>query len=599
MTQNLGITLAMSQLSLSLQPATTELSVLRCSLRSFLADLGEPAHDWLLIATELVTNAISAAPAATAIDVEVEVDPRHIHLRVVDEGDGFDLHPPTSVPTSDERGRGLMMVQALSDHFTVETDNGRTIATASRARSGAVPAAQPEANERDRPPIRRVDVAVIGLGSAGEAVATQLAEAGRSVVGFENNRVGGECPFVACVPSKSLLVDAHAARKSENQRSAWLDAVERRERVVNERDDAQHFDALVAAGVSVVRATAHLLDERSVLADGDVWEADHVVLATGSAPVFPDIDGLDRTRVWSPFDALSSPTLPGRVGIVGAGPVGCELADIYRSFGSDVTLVDRSDGLLTDHDREVSKRFEQGLRSLGIDLRLGVEVERIRHGAASDDITYSGPEGTGSFAVDQIIIASGQAPRLPDLGLQNVGLDPDDPPQLDEHRRVPGKSWLSMIGDLNGQNPWTHGANRDAAILAGAILESPWQNASAAMPRATFTDPTAAHVGRAATRENGLIRGVGTHGDVARGTTDELPDGLVVVTVDPATGIVAGCSAVGPLADELIATATSLVHFEIPVERAKTQVFAFPTISQVLEVAIADAADRFARYSGV
>jgi len=587
----------MAQLSLSMIPATTELSVLRRSLRSFLAEIDEPADDWLLIATELVTNAIAAAPNETEIQVELNVEARRISLRVVDMGRGFQLHPKVYVPPSDERGRGLMMVNALADDFSVSIEEGRTIATASKRRidDDSVLAEKLE----DGRPIRRVDVAVIGLGSAGEAVARELSQAGCSVVGFENNRIGGECPFVACMPSKSLLVDAHAARDHDDPRSAWPAAVERRDRIVNGRDDSEHLRGLVDVGVEVVRSTARLVGEHQVEADSTVWHADHVVLATGSSPVFPDIAGLQSDRAWSPFDALSATTRPERVGIIGAGPVGCELADVYKSFGSEVVLLDHSDRLLPDHDAAVAHRFEEGLRSLGIDLQLGVEVDNIRHGGDADEITHSGPSGRTTMAVDQIIVAAGQAPRLPDLGLETIGLDPQDLPALDENRRLSGTSWLSMIGDLNEENPWTHGANRDAAIVAGAILGSPWTTTGSAMPRATFTEPAAAHVGRAATAENDLIRGVGTLADIARSSTDELDDGIVVVAVDPATGVVVGCSAVGPLADELIATATSLVHFEIPIERARTQVFAFPTISQVLEAAIADAADQFIEHTGV
>lgn len=125
----------MSHISLSLQPATAELSTLRRSLRKFFSTMDEPVDDWLLIATELMTNAIAAAPAAMAIEVEVEVKPNRIDLRVVDMGHGFELDPKASVPASDERGRGLMMVSALADDFTVSVENGRTIATASRSRA--------------------------------------------------------------------------------------------------------------------------------------------------------------------------------------------------------------------------------------------------------------------------------------------------------------------------------------------------------------------------------------------------------------------------------------------------------------------------------
>ena len=577
----------MSRLSLSLPATNADLSLLRTTLRDFLINLDEPPDDWLLMATELVTNAVAASPDDASVDVEVEASPERVHLRVVDMGAGFQLEPRASIDIGQHRGRGLMMVNALADELSVETEAGRTTLHASRQRTSADDG------------VRRVDVAVIGLGSAGEELARTLARAGRKVVGFERHRVGGECPFVACMPSKSLLVDAHAARNSIDLDARWRAAIERRDGIVNDRDDREHLEGLTAEGVEVVRATARLTGPRCVEANGVTWRADHVVLATGSQPIFPDIDGLDPTQAWSPFDALAEPSLPDRIGIIGAGPVGCELADVYQSFGSEVTLVDHSDRLLPDHDAEVAHAFESAIRATGIDLHLGVEVRAIVHDEQQDTMIFSGVDGEVSVDVDRIIVASGQAPRLADVGLEHIGLDADDPPELDDHKRVHAKPWLSVIGDLNGENPWTHGANRDAALLAAAIQGSPWARTASAMPRATFTEPKAAHVGCSATEHHPLIRGTATYGDVARSSTDELAEGLVVVSVDPVDGLIVGCSVVGPLADELIATATSLVHFEIPIERATTQVFAFPTISQVLEVAIADAAEEYAARSSV
>ncbi len=583
----------MSHLSLSLRAATAELSGLRSSLRDFLEKCNEPADDWLIIATELVTNAIEASPRDEPVEVRIEANQRFIDLYVVDMGPGFDLRLKASVSPAVERGRGLMMVNALTDQLTVAVDNGRTVATASRRRSSAP---KPKIGRIQADEQISVDVVVIGLGSAGEALARQLAAEGLSVVGFERDRVGGECPFIACMPSKSLLADAHEARGGEDPASCWDAAIERRRKVVDNLDDSKHLEGLTNAGVEVIRADARLVGERRVVANNSSWDANHVVLATGSAPIIPDIDGLDRERVWTPFDALTEDARPARIGIIGAGPVGCELADIYSSFGASVILFDHADRLLPDHDRSVATEYEAGIRALGIDLTLSAEIEQIQHGSDEHVITYTGPAGSASTTVDQIIVAVGQAPRLTDIGLESVGIDPSAPPRLDDQRRIPDQPWLSMIGDLNGQSPWTHGANRDAAIVGAAILGTPWQRTSAAMPRATFTTPTAAHVGLAATEENGFIRGIGKHSEVARGSTDELDDGLVVVAVDPETGNVAGCSAVGPLADELIATATCLVHFEIPIDRARTQVFAFPTISQVLEVAIADAAEQWSKH---
>jgi dihydrolipoamide dehydrogenase len=563
----------MSPLKLLLDPDVHELSTMRRRLRDHLRELHEPSGDWLLVATELAMNSIEASPQDRSVEVELIAHADRIELHVSDEGPGYE---PTvdrlrTVGPGAARGRGLLIVKALAESLDVARVEGRTTTVVERQRN------------------RRVDVAVIGLGSAGEAASSSLARAGRSVVGFEPSRVGGECPFVACMPSKSMLFDAHQARHTGNQADRWREAVARRQEIVDDLDDSAHAAALTDAGVELVREPARISGPGQVTAGGHTWEADHVLLATGSAPVIPTIDGLDRTRVWTAFDALTATDLPNRVLILGAGAVGCELSDVYAGFGSKVVLVDHADRLLPDHDAEVADLYLAALRSFGIDIRLGASVRAIDHG---DDATRVQLD-EGSIDVDQVIVAAGQAPRLDGLGLETIGLEPDVVPNLSPDRSVAGHDGLWVLGDLNAETPWTHGANRDAAIVTGAITGAPWSRTSSAMPHATFTNPPAAHVGTAADEENGHLRGAGRYSDIARLSTDDLNDGLVVVAVDALSGTVVGCSAVGPLADEIIATATALIHHEISVVDARTQVFAFPTISQVLEVAIADAADQW------
>lgn len=448
-----------------------------------------------------------------------------------------------------------------------------------------------------------VDVAVIGLGSAGEAVASQLAEDGLRVVGFEPNLVGGECPFTACMPSKALLSRAHARRRSTNESDAvteWASALEHRDAVVNGLDDVEHAESLQASGVKLIRRRARIVGPHLVQSENEIWHADHIVIGTGSAPVMPPIDGLDHIEeVWTAEDALTSSALPASLAIVGGGAVGCELADVYTSFGAEVTVLERSDRLLPDHDRAVAAHHLDALRRHGIDVRLHTEATSIEY---TDEqtfrLTLTADDGDERvITVERVLIAAGQAPRLEDVGLDTIGLEPGTIPELDDHRRSVEHPWLHVIGDANGSSPWTHGANRDAAILACSVKGGDFGRLAAPMPHCIFTDPPAAHVGQSAddVEQGGgrPLRGEGRASDIARFSTDELDDGLVVVVVDADTGTIVGGSTSGPLADELIATATSWVHQGTHIDVARTQVFPFPTISQVWEVAIADAASKW------
>ncbi len=309
--------------------------------------------------------------------------------------------------------------------------------------------------------------------------------------------------------------------------------------------------------------------------------------------MIPPIEGLERDRIWTSDDAMSSDELPPRVFILGGGAIGCELGDVYASFGSTVVVAEQSDRLLAGFDRSVADRYTELLRERGLDLRLGSEVVRLDHHSSETIVTMS--DGS-SVTADRVVIAAGQRPRTTGIGLEAIGLT-DDVPSLDSQLRVEGHPWLRVIGDANGTNPWTHGANREAAIVADDLLGRPWPATDFAMPHAVFTDPPAAHVGDStesmADAGRAWIRGSAGHGDIARSSTDDLADGEAAVVLDAASGRVVGVSIVGAAADEIIAVGAAWVHLGAHIDDVRRQVFAFPTIAQVLEVAVADAARRW------
>lgn len=432
---------------------------------------------------------------------------------------------------------------------------------------------------------RRADVVVIGLGSAGEQFATRLAEAGHDVVGFEPGLVGGECPYLACIPSKSMLHDMHTDR-------SWQEAVARRDELASHRDDQQHADDLVEAGVELRRETAQLSGERTVTGEHGVVKADHVVIATGAGAVLPDIDGIDHERVWTSADALRSTERPDRLLVLGGGAIGCELSQVYASFGTEVVLVDHGDHLLSDADPEVSSHLAARLRDDGVNVRLGVTVERIEPSDTDALVTLG--DGT-SITVDRILVAAGVEPRLGGLGLDSVGLDPDAL-EIDDDGSIDGIGWLWAIGDVTPTSSWTHGANRQAKALADRLDGRAWPPTRPIFPHCVFTSPPVGMVGAnaAAARADGhdVVVGRATYGDIARGATDEADQGEVAVVVDRPSGRILGASVVGPRADDVIQIVTAFMIGDVDIDRAARTVFPFPTYNQVLEVALEAARNR-------
>lgn len=438
-------------------------------------------------------------------------------------------------------------------------------------------------------------VLVVGLGSAGEATARQLARAGWRVVGFEPGRVGGECPFVACMPSKALL--HRATTHHDATERAWTDAIAFRDAVVDHLDDSEHADGLRGEGVEIVRRAAIIeatdapgrpwcvRDET-----GHRWVADELVVATGSAPRVPDIAGIERERIWTSVEALTADELPQSAIVLGGGAIGLELATIAAGFDRSVTVVEPSERLHPGGSATVADIHHRLLDDRGIVVELGVEPTAVRH---RDDGFELDLDDGRTLEADRLIVATGTVPRRSEVGLDRLGLDVD---AVEPDGSLGGAPGLHVLGDVNGQRPWTHGANLEARRCVAGLLGRAVTGDPGPTPHAIFTDPPYAAVGP--NLDAALADGVDAvevtarYGDVARTTTDELDDGALTLVIDRSTGRVLGGSGVGERMDDLIAIVTAHVHGGQSVARLRDQPVAFPTLAQVIEVAIDRAADR-------
>lgn len=433
---------------------------------------------------------------------------------------------------------------------------------------------------------RLVDVAVIGLGSAGEALAGELGRRGLHVVGFEPGLVGGECPFTACMPSKSLLHDAVAG-------TGWAEARAHRDAVIEHLDDGSHTDALEQVGVTVVRSTATLVGEGVVEALGRRWRARHVVLATGSSPVVPPIPGIDDVPWTTSDDLMTAADLPESLLVLGGGAIGCEAATILAGFGRPVTVVEDGALLGGDVDPAVSDRLTVQLRTAGVEVCTGTQLERV-------SATGRGMRGHLSSGVEveaaMLLVATGQAPTWADVGLGAIGVGDD--PEVDDDYRVAGLDWLRAIGDLNGRSPWTHGANHEARRLARLLLGDDPGPTTEQMAHCVFTSPPVGAIGlnasAAVAAGHDVVVGTARYSDVARYSTDDLDDGVVVVVADRRTGELLGCSGTGDRFDDVIGIVAALFHCGATVHAAAELVLPFPTIGQVLTPAFRDAVDAMA-----
>jgi pyruvate/2-oxoglutarate dehydrogenase complex dihydrolipoamide dehydrogenase (E3) component len=443
---------------------------------------------------------------------------------------------------------------------------------------------------------------IIGAGPGGEAAAFEARRHEASVAIVDRLWVGGSCPHIGCVPSKSLLNSA--ARHHDNPASwSWRQASERRDWMINrpldapEPDDSVHVKDLEQAGASVYRGDARIVERGHVEVRHDdathVLHAKHVVVAVGSRSKIPPIPGLDAIPVWTNRQATLTRELPRSLLVLGGGPTGCELAQAFARFGVPVTIVQSGDRLApTDHPRN-SEVIAEALRDDGVDVRLGVRAVAARaHGGrnGAHAIDLSDGEVAEGHAV---LLAVGREFPLDDLGLEAYGLDTSGRMAFPRDGRLRIAEGLFVIGDPAGPELHTHQAHYQGELAVRLALGEPVKPDYRALPRATYTDPEAAFVGFSLeqARDAGLDAAefVADFAASTRGYAVQAVRGHITIVIDRANRTVVGAAMACPDASAAIHECVLAIRAAVPLEVLADTIHAFPSTSRILNGLFADA----------
>jgi pyruvate/2-oxoglutarate dehydrogenase complex dihydrolipoamide dehydrogenase (E3) component len=448
------------------------------------------------------------------------------------------------------------------------------------------------------------DVVVIGAGPPGENAAGRCADHGLSTAIVERELVGGTCTYWGCIPSKALIRPGDvvaAARRAPGAAEAVTGSVDvqaafaQRDYMTSSWDDTGALTWLDDEGITLVRGHGRLAGERKVKVDtGDgvrtLTATKAVVVANGTSALIPPIDGLRDASPWDNRDATEAKEVPGRLVVLGGGPIGAELAQAFRRLGSEVTVIEAAPRLLAREEPFAGEEVRKGFESDGIAV---ITEARMTRAERNDNgpVTATLEDGR-TFDADEILVAVGRRPNTSDLGLDTVGLEEVAGKYLpvDDRLRVRGADgdWLYSVGDVNGVAMFTHMGKYQGRLVGDVIAGKDVRDVAdhGIVPRVTFTDPQVGAVGLTEdqAREKGIeLRAVeypvgnvaGTY-LIGNGIT-----GTAKIVVDEGRRVIVGATFTGPGIQELVHGATIAVAGGVTLDSLWHAVPAFPTVSEV------------------
>ena len=455
--------------------------------------------------------------------------------------------------------------------------------------------------------MQEFDLVVIGGGSAGLKAARTAAKMGRKVALAEERELGGECFWAGCVPTKALVRAAQVWQTVRNSaefgihaditKADFADAMAYKERAIRRvGGDSPSTDGGLGKMGGVFYKTRACFEGPHEVRMGDrgeVVRGKQIIVATGTVPAVPPIPGLIETGFITNREAVNLPSLPKRLVVLGAGPIGLEFAQTFHRFGADVTVLERDTHVLPREDEEIGVLAGQFLREEGIRILTGAKVEdvrKIQNGAVSKQVRVTHGEGAETLLCDEILVATGRVGAFEGLHTEAAGLEADPRHVITDHYLRTSVPHIWAAGDITGGYLFTHVASYEGKLVAmNAFSDKPEPFDHRVVPRCTYIDPEVASIGY--TEREARKRGISAvtrtfhFADLDRAILYGDPRGLVKLVLDELDGQILGAHLIGPDASSIIAELAICMKHHLPVTAISDTMHAYPSFPEAIEAA--------------
>ena len=453
--------------------------------------------------------------------------------------------------------------------------------------------------------MQEFDLVVIGGGSAGLKAARTAAKLGRKVAMAEEREVGGECFWAGCVPTKAMVRAAevwHTVRNCQEfgihaqvTKADFADAMAYKERAVHrvEGDSPSLDGGLGKVGGTFFKARAQFESPHEVRMGDEVITGKQIVIATGTVPAVPPIPGLAEAGFITNREAVHLETLPKRMVILGAGPIGLEFAQIFRRFGAEVTVLERDSCVLPREDEDISKLVAQFLTEEGIRILTGVRVESVQkaqNGVTAKQLRVHHSGGVEDLVCDEILVAIGRMGAFEGLNIGATGLDSDPRHIKTDHYLRTSVPHIWAAGDIAGGYLFTHVASYEGKLVAmNAFADKPEPFDHRVVPRCTYIHPEVASIGcterEAREKDMDVVTRTFSFADLDRAILHGEPKGMVKLVLDELDGQILGAHLIGPQASSIIAELAICMKHHLPVTSIADTMHAYPSFPEAVEAA--------------